>query len=215
MKQKSNFSKKNIFIFWLITLAVSAFFAMIQVGKDEGRRLEQIEQAGGIESSLPELGQVGNFSFIDQDNHVITQNDLVGHVWVLNLMFTTCKGPCPLVTHNISGLQRVFSGERLFRLVSLTTDPEHDTSDILRDYAKSYHANTEQWSFLTGEKAAIISFATTQVKIPAGNSSDLHSTKIVLVDQKGAIRGFYDSTDSGHMERLRSHIKLLLTSSAT
>jgi protein SCO1/2 len=215
MEQNSKFSKKNVAAFWMITVGVAAVFALVQVGKDEGRRLEQIQNAGGVGNSLPEFGQAGNFAFTNQDNKPVTQADLAGRVWVFNLMFTSCKGPCPLMTHNISRLQKVFSGEPLFRLVSLTTDPEHDTLQVLRDFAASYKANTNQWDFITGTKEQIIAFATQQLKIPAGETVDLHSTKIVLVDQKGIIRGFYDSADSGNMERLRSHIKLLLTSPAT
>ena len=192
---------------------MAALFSLVQVGKDEGRSLELIENAGGIGSSLPELGRVGHFTFTDQNNKQVTEQDLLGRVWVFNLMFASCTDTCPLMTHNISRLQQIFGGEPLFRLVSLTTDPEHDTPAVLLDYAARYHVNNERWYFLTGPKPQVIALAMEQMKIPAGDAANLHSSKIVLVDQTGAIRGFYDSANSGQMELIRSHIKLLLTSS--
>ncbi len=214
-EEKAKVNKKSVVLFWMITIGFGVLFALVQLGKEEGKRIEQIESAGGVGDTLPELGQIGDFSFLDQTGKSISQTDLNGKIWVFNLMFARCQGPCPMMTHNISRLHKMFGGESKFRLVSLTTDPDYDTSEVLYEYATKYRVNHDTWYFLRGPMASIVAFATKQMKIPADTAADLHSTKAVLVDQGGKIRGFYDSLESAQMELLRTHIKLLLSSSST
>jgi protein SCO1/2 len=81
-------------------------------------------------------------------------------------------------------------------LVSFTIDPETDTPEVLREYAKSLQATPGRWDFLTGEEQETIhALAQNGFKITAMEGGDdrfVHATRAVLVDRKGTIRGYYD-----------------------
>jgi protein SCO1/2 len=203
--------KSNVRTFWVVTTCFAIIFSVVQVIKERQREDELIARAGGISEALPKLGKIGDFSLTDQAGHPFSQAALAGRVWVLNFIFTRCGSTCPLVTHNISGLGKVFARYPEFRLVSMTTDPGNDTPEVLASYARSYHADPEQWAFLTGPSDKIVAFAMKQAKLAVGATPEIHTTKVALVDQMGEIRGYFDATDSGQMELIRAHIKLLLT----
>ena len=88
------------------------------------------------------------------------------------------------------------------KLVSFTTDPDFDTPAVLKKYAARFGARDGQWIFLTGGKAALRHATVEGLKLgvvdkPPGerdNADDLfiHSQKLVLIDQSGRIRGYFD-----------------------
>jgi protein SCO1/2 len=100
------------------------------------------------------------------------------------------------------------------RLVSISADPEKDTPEVLRQYAAKFGAG-ENWLFLTGDKATIHELANKGFKL--GVSEDgtaaepiTHSTKLVLIDQAGMIRGFYEGIGEDVSARLVADIERLL-----
>jgi protein SCO1/2 len=85
------------------------------------------------------------------------------------------------------------------KLVSFTVDPEHDTPSVLREYASRLNAQPGRWNFLTGDKSTIYRLAKDGFKLATaegGNPGPIHSTRMVLVDRSGVIRGYYDATDA-------------------
>ena len=94
------------------------------------------------------------------------------------------------------------------RLVSFSVDPDWDTPKVLTDYARSFGADRSRWMFLTGNRKQVYQLATDGFRLatleadPAKEMPILHSTKLVLVDRRGAIRGYYDSTDDAELRRL-------------
>jgi len=210
---QSSKTSKNVRMFWIVSFTTAIMFGLVMVANESSRSRDLIEQSGGIVDSLPKIGKSSDFEFTSSEGKKISQKDLVGKVWIMNLMFTSCEGPCPLMSHHMSRLQRNFQREDLVKFVSLTVDPETDTVPVLKEYAKKYSAVPGKWHFLTGEKKKIVEFAVNALKLPAGENPMLHSTRFVLIDKAGSIRGYYDSQERAQMERLRSHIKLLLEQS--
>lgn len=99
------------------------------------------------------------------------------------------------------------------QLVSFTVDPQHDTPAVLRDYAAKLNAPSERWKFLTGDKIAIYQLAENGFKLAAtdgGTGGPIHSTRLVLIDRGGVIRGYYDATDSDAITRLLADTQHLL-----
>ncbi|MEZ4741632.1 MAG: SCO family protein [Bdellovibrionota bacterium] len=207
-----NRTTKNVWIFWLTCIASAIVLGLITMMNYQNKIDQMIDETGGVVLSLPKLGSVSPFKFQERSGADLQNADLAGHIWVFNLMFTSCHGPCPLMSHHMSRLQRSFNGNELVKFVSLTVDPEVDTLEVLKKYADSYHARADQWFFLTGEKEKIVKFVTKSLKLPAGENPVLHSTRFVLVDANGEVRGYYDSQERAQMERLKGHIKLLLES---
>lgn len=79
-----------------------------------------------------------------------------GRAVVLNFIYTTCTAICPVTSEVFSQLQSKLGGNRdKVHLVSISIDPEHDTPQVLSEYAKKFGAG-EGWQFYTGTLAASI-----------------------------------------------------------
>jgi protein SCO1/2 len=157
------------------------------------------EQAQGLPITF-----VPNFSLLDQNGKTITDADLKGRVWVANFVFTRCQGPCPMMTAKMAGLQDAL-GPANIRLVTFTVDPEHDTPQVLKAYAKERGVDERFWTLATGNLEVILSVARGMLIAAApaeGDQPILHSTKFILVDQEGRLHGFYSSEQAGDTDRL-------------
>lgn len=156
---------------------------------------------GCARSGLDVLFDVPEFQLTERSGKTVTRDDLKGKVWVAAFVFTRCSGPCPQITGNMARLQKELADLPDVRLVTISVDPERDTPAVLQEYAKNFGADPERWLFLTGDKAAVHSLVekgfrlgVTETKGTArtpGNEVD-HSTKLVLVDKQGRIRGYFD-----------------------
>jgi cytochrome oxidase Cu insertion factor (SCO1/SenC/PrrC family) len=98
------------------------------------------------------------------------------------------------------------------QFVSFTVDPAHDTPEVLARYAATFRAD-EGWRFVTGPAKDVYALSVAGFKLAAmevppgeqaagGDGPFLHSSKFVLVDGAGVIRGYYDSTDEAAMRTL-------------
>jgi protein SCO1/2 len=78
---------------------------------------------------------------------------------------------------------------------------------VLKAYGEAAGADPEHWTFLTGERQAIWSLSADGFKLAAGESAEgdgplFHSTKFVLVDREGRIRGYYDGISEEGIDAL-------------
>src|SRR5687768_6157553 len=164
--------------------------------------------SSGHRSKLPVLGSVKPFTLTNQLGEVVTLQNLKGKVWVADVIFARCPGPCPKMTQEMAKLQNSFGGDLPLRFVTLTTDPENDTTKTLKEYAEKFSADPARWFFLTGPKSEILAnLAIGSLKLSAvekdpelqENENDLfiHTTMFVLVDKGGKLRGFYESLEPG------------------
>lgn len=172
-------------------------------------------------SHLQVYGKIQPFTLTNQLGETLTLDKLKGQVWVADIIFTRCAGPCPKMTDEMSKLQKAFPAETDLRFVTLTTDPEHDTSRRLKDYSEKFSADPARWHFVTGPKKEILAnLAVGSLKLSAlekekelqqdPNDLFVHSTVFVLVDKSGEIRGFYESLEEGFQEKIQADIKSLL-----
>jgi protein SCO1/2 len=159
-------------------------------------------------------GEVPQFSLTDQNGRTLTRNDLAGKVWVADFIFTSCAGTCPMITATMSKLQNELPND--VHLVSFSVDPVRDTPEVLAEYAAKVSANHDRWHFLTGEKQTMqdLSIKGFKLALEETGASDIepitHSTRLVLVDQEGRIRGYYGGTDEEEMKRLLADAANLL-----
>src|SRR5947208_12057667 len=86
------------------------------------------------QSNLPRLNQVQSFTLTNELGQVVTSRDLLGKVWVGDIIFTRCGGPCPKMTEEMSKLQKALPPDPALAFVTLTTDPGHDTPPVLKKY---------------------------------------------------------------------------------
>lgn len=144
-----------------------------------------------------------------------TRADLLGHVWLVDFVFTRCGGPCPLMTHHFSELQGKLPSEA--RLLSITVDPDYDTPARLRSYAGSFGADLQRWVFLRGSNADTYQLLFAGFRMPMSvdpkappESRVQHSTRFVLVDRRAGIRRFYDGLSAGEDAAIVRDVKKLL-----
>jgi protein SCO1/2 len=94
------------------------------------------------------------------------------------------------------------------RLVSFTVDPKHDTPEALAAYARQFEAVPGRWKFLTGERDALWTLAREGFRVGVADEEGTvdepiaHSIRLILVDRRGVIRGYYDATDEAAVDRL-------------
>lgn len=153
---------------------------------------------------LPMLEKVGDFSLTNELGAPVSLADLKGHVWVADIIFTRCPGPCLKMTRQMKEIETALPPSSKTRLVSLTTDPDFDTPEILTKYAERFHADTNRWMFLTGTKKEIRNLAIDSLKLTAvektpeerQSENDLwvHSTIFVVVDKHGNLRAIVQTT---------------------
>src|SRR5215467_5439586 len=164
-------------------------------------------------SNLETFYPVPDFSLTDQADKTVTLHELKGRVWVADFIFTNCGGTCPVMTEKMRKLQETLPAS--VRLVSFTVDPARDTTKVLAAYAAEHGANRDRWLFLTGDKQAIYDICIKGFKLPLEDDAGTplepitHSTRFVLVDRQGQIRGYYSGTEEQELNRLASDSKKL------
>src|SRR5688572_15514709 len=84
-------------------------------------------------SPLQSYGKVQPFTLTNQLGLPVTLNDVKGAVWIADVIFTRCAGPCPKMTEEMAKIQKAFPSETELRFLTLTTDPEHDTPSRLKE----------------------------------------------------------------------------------
>ena len=116
---------------------------------------------------LPVLGQIADFTLTNQDGQITTLADLTNHVWVADIIFTRCAGPCPRMTGQMKSLQDALPPDSEAKLVTLTTDPDYDTPAVMKRYGERFGADFNRWTFLTGTKSEIAGLASDSLKLSA------------------------------------------------
>lgn len=168
--------------------------------------------SGGFETKeLPVLGQVPEFSLTERTGATFGSLQLHGKVWVAGFLFTRCPMQCPIITAKLQRLQTKFRFKENWRAVAFTTDPENDTTKVLKDYAVKVSADPYKWLFLTGPKEKMGPLISGGFKL-ANDEKDptVHSEKLVLVDHLGRIRGYYDAMEDSDVNRLIKDTRVLL-----
>lgn len=169
---------------------------------------------GRRDADLPELYSLPDFSLLDQTERTVTLNDLKGHVWIADFIFTNCGGTCPMMTQQMRGLHDALPSD--VRMLSITVDPARDTAKALATYAAEQGVTRDRWLFLTGEKQALHDLCMKGFKLPldetGGTAAEpiAHSTRFVLVDKEARIRGYYSGTEEEDMKRLAEDARSLL-----
>jgi protein SCO1/2 len=207
---RSECSKPLQWIVWGILFAVMA----VIFGLFAHQRLTTVK------SKLPIYSALRDFALTNQNNSVVTLNNLDGKVWVADIIFTRCPGPCRRMTKDMARLQDLWPKDAPVRFVSLTSDPEYDTPAVLKRYAEEYKADPARWDFLTGTKQQIVEVAVdglklTRVEKPEGeresvNDLFIHSTIFVVVDKRGQVRATIESDQPDSLTRAREIVDELL-----
>jgi protein SCO1/2 len=169
-----------------------------------------IQRASRDRLALPVLGQVPQFTFTERSGEPFGTKDFEGKISVVDFIFTTCPGVCPVMAERMSHLYKLYERDNQVQFVSISVDPETDSLPVLRQYATDHGVTDNRWLFLRGPVEQVASVSEQGFKLPMGVLPAGHSSRFVLVDSKGQIRGYYSSDEDESQLLLEHHIRALL-----
>jgi len=183
-----------VFLFGFISLAFLACF--VQIARNQN-----------LLQPLRVIGPVADFALTNQDGKITSLAAFTNHVWLADIIFTRCAGPCPRLTGLMRSLQDGLPKDSGVKLVTLTTDPEFDTPAVMKKYGGRFGEDFNRWTFLTGTKSEIAALAANSLKLSAQpvkpaeqkDVADLfiHTTIFVIVDKHAQLRGFFETGGDG------------------
>jgi len=176
--------------------------------------VRNVEVTALRQRNISAYGTVPGFQLTNQNGQPFGSAQLSGKIWIADFIYTTCPGPCPMISGRMSELQKPLDKTDV-HLVSFSVDPEKDTPEVLRAYADKLQAEPGHWDFLTGAKSAIYNLSHDGFKLAVSDGSEaqgipVHSTRMVLVDRHGQIRGYYDATEPEAITKLLADTNHLL-----
>ncbi len=208
--------KKNSYIAITFIILIFGIWAVPKIiGRFNGDELMKFEK-------------VPDFEFTDQNNELVTNENFKNKVYVVEFFFTSCPTICPRMNENMVKIQNEFYGNPSFGIASVSIDPERDSPEVLKAYAKEKGATLKNWYFLTGDKSDVYSFSNDGFRLYAGENKDVeggfeHSGLFALIDKDGYIRSrtvvngemenpikFYNGLDEKEIQWLKEDINILL-----
>ena len=155
------------------------------------------------------------FSFTNQDGQAVSEKDVEGKIYVADFFFTTCPTICPVMKRQMTKVYNAYKGNPNLKILSHSIDPEHDTPQVLHQYAADLGISGDQWEFLTGPKEKIYDIGMKKYMVVTAEDSTaaggfLHSGAFILVDKDKHVRGMYDGTTDEGAEQLIADIATLL-----
>ena len=184
---------------WVYVLTLVVIIALIVV--------MQPETEG---DQLPVIGEIPAFSLVDQDGDRFTLENVKGNVWLADFIFTTCSGPCPIMTERMGMVQHDLLEIDKLKFVSFTVNPDYDTPEVLKKYAQRFDADVSTWSFVTGKYEQIQELIVEGFKMGDVEEIVFHSTRFALVDHEGNLRGYYSGTEPAEHGILTRDIQSLI-----
>jgi protein SCO1/2 len=160
--------------------------------------------------ALAVYGRIPAMHLVDQSGAAFTGESMLGHVTVVDFIFTRCAASCPRLTARMAELQSRLERQRSgAHLLSISVDPEVDTPAVLRDYGRRARADFARWSFLTGPaddvaNVVVRGFKVSAAKVAKGASDYevMHGDWFILVDREGRVRGYYATDEPDAMDRI-------------
>ena len=156
---------------------------------------------------LPILGAIPSFELTDNFGQKFTEENIAGKIWVADLIFTTCAGPCPIMSTEMRSVHKTYLENENIRMVTITVNPDYDSPEVLTEYGKRYDADFTKWHFLTGEYENIQNLIGNGFKMGDIEEIVFHSTRFALIDPNMKIRGYYMGTENDDVKKLVGDIK--------
>jgi len=169
--------------------AVTARHIHLQQTALDGIALPKAEAKIAIGERMPD------FTLTDQSGRAVRLSGFAGQLVAVDFIYTRCPLPdvCPRLSANFARLQKRFAGK--IALLSITLDPQHDTPEVLAEYAQRWRADSRTWLFLTGSEE--------DVKKVAGHfgvvywpeeGAITHTSSTALIDRAGKLAALVEGS---------------------
>ncbi|BAO75702.1 SCO family protein [Winogradskyella sp. PG-2] len=158
--------------------------------------------------------KIADFSLLNQNGEVITQDTYKDKIYVADFFFTTCQTICPIMTDHMHQIQKEIISDNDIMLLSHSVTPKIDSVEQLKRYANKKGVIDRKWNLVTGDKKQIYELARkSYLAVKTQGNADkydmIHTENFLLIDKKRQIRGFYDGTDPDEIDRLLEDIETL------
>lgn len=177
-------------------------------------------------SAPPPMLSIGEWSLQDQKAKVFGSQDLAGKVVVASLFFTSCPSICPTLTRAMKQVQQVVADlDDKVQFISISVDPERDTSAVLSSFIAENGIDIVNWSFLTGDKKLVYELVVDKMKLHIGEKTEVegdpgkhvydigHLAELLLIDQNGDLRGLFPTAPES-LAALERALRLLVKKGA-
>jgi protein SCO1/2 len=159
--------------------------------------------------------KIRSFKLINQENQIFTEQDLEDKICVINFIFTTCPGICPIMTNSMYSIQDEFLHDNEVLLISHSVTPQIDSVPVLKRYALEKGVDFKRWKLLTGDRNEIYElgrkyyFVDEDEGLVKDDEVFLHTENFILIDKQRHIRGIYNGLDPDSMLDLIRDINVL------
>ena len=210
----------GLFVSIMLTISLAAILMFYNVLTPEKKlpiyqpNMVKFQLVDSTIQHIKRFHKIDDFSLINQNNEVVSNETYDGKIYVADFFFTTCPGICPIMKENMITLQNEFINDDNILLLSHTVTPEIDSVSVLKKYSQEKGVLDSKWNMVTGDKKQIYNLARKSYLVAEDIESPIqydmiHTENFVLVDSKRRIRGFYDGTDNNVMDNLINDIKIL------
>lgn len=180
-------------------VAVAVAFAAADVA---AHSLEEVEEGLSEREYYVQMVErpAPAFTLQDAGGRQISLADYRGKVVVLWFIYATCPDVCPLQSRVLAGVQEDINRTAmrdLVQFVAITTDPEQDTPEVLRDYGPAQGLDPANWVFLTKGPDQPDEITRELAKgygvefVPTDDGMQMHGTVTHLIDRDGVMRARY------------------------
>jgi protein SCO1 len=207
MRRVQSPTPKWFYLLALLVVAIVVFFGVASWNASQSKQSIVLDR----------IRPVTPFILEDQNERIVTLEDLKGKIWVAGFIATKDRGVSQIIATHFAELDQNFHRGDSLRLVTLTVDPQYDTPKVLNDFAAKFEA-TRHWYWLTGHRESLKKLAIEGLGLEtedwsAGKAKV--SGRIALVDKERVVRGYYDGTTEEGIAKLLSDVGSLLRQGGT
>ena len=186
---------------------IIAFFSVFILGIVGLFTIDQATQSRI--NNLPLITEIPSFQLENFDGTSFTEQNLDNQITVASFIFTQCEGACPIMSENMGLLQKRFAESNELQFVSITTDPDYDSKDILQEFSNKY-SDKNNWFFLRGNIDEVVELSQDGFFLSASLLPLGHSTRLILIDKDRNIRKYYEGTIDANIVELQNDIVTLI-----
>jgi protein SCO1/2 len=201
-------SRRTVLVFFIVC-AVITLAATAVLLKQRDSMAAMVTTQPPAASPLEVYWPAPDFTLSGANSEPFASATLKGQVWIADFFFTSCPAICPTMTAEMKALYDEFAEAYDVRFVSISVDPIRDTTEKLAEYAKRFGADPARWHFLRGDFEVVQELSVKGFKLGLDGPTG-HSSRFVLVDTQGNVRGNYDSLDRDALANLRRDLHTLL-----
>ena len=145
---------------------------------------------------------------VSSSGEAFSLEDFEGKLVLVNFMFTSCGGICPMQTASLRQVMATLDPAEMDELVflSVSIDPARDTPDVLAAYKSNYKIDTDRWVFCTGSETSVETLTTAFGTLGDDGDPLNHRGRYYLLDRKGALLLSYNSGTT-NVDRLSRDLK--------